>query len=158
MAARPGKAHRSLAALLLQLLRASAITPPNTSLATGTPVAYFGGNFQQRGPANIAMLAKMRMVMIEKWEGRCWQECLASNNSKPPVGACQPGCDVENTIVGTLKAVKAINPSVSGVLYLNTLLDFPFYDLHGQYLRAGAVAMDVLQALVCRGRAILGHP
>ena len=23
---------------------------------------------------------------------------------------------------------------------------------------AGAVAMDVLQALVCRGRAILGHP
>jgi hypothetical protein len=38
--------------------------------------------------------------------------------------------------------VKALNPSVSGVLYLNTLLDFPFYALHGQYLLEDVVAMD----------------
>jgi hypothetical protein len=168
--------------LLCTLLRAgSAITAPNTSLELGTPVCYFGGNAAERGPANIAMLAKMRMVMIEKWEGTCWQDCLASNNSKPPAAACLPGCDVEDTIVGTLKAVKAVNPSVSGVLCtcwpppcivcgaarsplmctgltpcfspwishgadfaadLNTLLDFPFYALHGRYLREGVVAMD----------------
>jgi len=38
--------------------------------------------------------------------------------------------------------VKAVNPAVSGVMYLNTLLDFPFYSLHGRYVEEGVVAMD----------------
>lgn len=43
------------------------ITAPNTSLAT-VPVGYFGGNAAHRGNASIEMLAKCRIVMIEKWE------------------------------------------------------------------------------------------
>ena len=61
---------------LLSLHAAAAIIAPNTSLAT-TPTGYFGGNAARRDNASIAMLAKNRIVMIEKWEGRCWQECLA---------------------------------------------------------------------------------
>jgi hypothetical protein len=72
------------------------------------------------------MLAKMRMVMLEKWEGHCWQDCLAGGVGSP---ACQSSCGVENDILSTLGRVKAINPSVSGVLYLNTLLAFPFVSL-----------------------------
>jgi hypothetical protein len=43
---------------------------PNPSLAT-LPIAYFGGTTAPRGAANIAMLAKQRMVIIEKWGERC---------------------------------------------------------------------------------------
>ena len=43
----------------------SAIIAPNTSLAT-VPTAYFGGDTAHRSDANIAMLAKARIVMIEK--------------------------------------------------------------------------------------------
>lgn len=53
----------------------SALTPINISLAT-LPVVYFGGNSAHRGEDNIAMLAKMRAVMIEKWEGPCWDACI----------------------------------------------------------------------------------
>lgn len=82
-----------------------------------------GGNYAHRDDANIAMLAKMRMVMLEKWEGHCWQDCLAGGVGSP---ACQSSCGVENDILSTLGRIKAINPAVSGVLYLNTLLAFPF--------------------------------
>ena len=70
----------------------------------------------------------MRIVMLEKWEGHCWQDCLAS----PQSGNCTAACGVEDLILDTHKRIKAINPSVCSVLYLNTLLDFPFYTLHGQ--------------------------
>ena len=115
-----------------------AITPVNVSLAT-VPLGYFGGNAAHRGDANIEMLAKMRLVMIEKWEGHCWQDCLAQGVGSPP---CQAGCDVESIITGTLRRVKAINPGVSGVLYLNTLLAFPFYRLNGEYEAADALTID----------------
>ena len=82
-----------------------------------------GGNYAHRDDTNIALLAKMRMVMLEKWEGHCWQDCLAGGVGSP---ACQSTCGVENDILSTLGRVKAINPAVSGVLYLNTLLAFPF--------------------------------
>ena len=98
------------------------LTAPNTSLAGGTPISYFGGNSARRGDANIEMLAKMRMVMLEKWEGSCWTDCLASNNSKPPVAACLPGCHVEQKILDTLERVKKLNPAVCGVMYLVSVL------------------------------------
>jgi hypothetical protein len=85
------------------------------------------------------MLAKMRLVMIEKWEGHCWQDCLSQGVGSPP---CEAGCDVEAIIMDTLRRIKAINPSVSGVLYLNTLLAFPFYALNGLYEGADALTID----------------
>ncbi|MCG8622816.1 MAG: hypothetical protein MJE68_12580, partial [Proteobacteria bacterium] len=57
---------------------ASAITPPDTSLNT-LPVGYFGGvNCKERSQENINMLAKLRVIVIEKWEGPCWYECYAN--------------------------------------------------------------------------------
>ena len=114
-----------------------AIIAPNTSLAT-VPVGYFGGNAQHRGDANVAMLAKMRIVMIEKWEGPCWTECL--NNSKSP--SCQAGCAVENDMLETLRRVKAANPAVATVFYFNTLLAFPFYSINGVYEANDALTID----------------
>ena len=62
---------------------AHAIIAPNTSLAT-VPCAYFGGNYAQRGAANVDMLSKMRLVMVEKWEGHCWQDCLGNGTGSAP--------------------------------------------------------------------------
>ena len=113
------------------------LTYPNTSLAT-VPVAYFGGNTKYRGQDNINMLAKMRIVMIEKWEGPCWAECMKDSSSS----SCQPTCNVENYILDTFSRVKAVNPGVSTILYLNTLMDFPFYTLHGLFEAADANTRD----------------
>ena len=124
--------------LSLLLAHAAAIVAPNTSLAT-TPTGYFGGNFARRDNASIAMLAKSRIVMIEKWEGRCWQECLAGGVGSP---SCESSCNVESIIVDTLRRVKAVNPAVSGVLYLNTILSFPFYHLNGVLAAANALTID----------------
>ena len=51
----------------------SAIIAPSTDLDT-LPVVYMGGNNLSRPKANIEMLAKMRYIVIEKWEGPCWKE------------------------------------------------------------------------------------
>ena len=45
------------------------LVAPNASLVT-IPAAYFGGkggNSGKRSAANLAMLAKMRLIMLEKW-------------------------------------------------------------------------------------------
>jgi hypothetical protein len=105
----------------------------DTSLDT-IPTGYFGGSgatgggggrqSYHRSDAEIAELAKQRVVVIEKWEGPCWDECLANSSRTPPV-ACNPACGEEAYQLDTLRRVKAVNPNVSGVFYLNTLYDFP---------------------------------
>lgn len=40
-------------------------------------------------------------------------------------------------------SIKALNPSVTGVVYLNTLMAFPFYALSGRFADAGALLMDM---------------
>jgi hypothetical protein len=124
--------------LLLACGVAQAIVAPNTSLAS-VPCAYFGGNYAKRGPENIAMLAKMRIVMVEKWEGHCWQDCLTEGPGSPP---CQSSCGVEDDILRTLGAVKAINRGVATVLYWNTLLAFPFYRAVGEFEERGLLTID----------------
>lgn len=127
------------AVALLQLAAvAGATLAPNTSLAT-VPTAYFGGNFAARADANIEMLAKMRIVMIEKWEGPCWQKCLQAGPGSPD---CSASCGVENYILDTFRQVKAVNPSVATVLYWNTLLAFPFYTAVGKFAAADALTID----------------
>ena len=119
---------------------AASITPPNTSLAT-IPVAYFGGTTKPRPQANLEMLSKMRLVMVEKWEGHCWADCLA-NSTAVPARPCQTSCDVERDMLATLKAVKTLNPQISTVFYWNTLLAFPFYAQVGEFASNGALLMD----------------
>ena len=126
-------------AVLLLLAGTRGITAPNASLDT-VPVAYFGGVNTTRGADNIEMLAKMRVVMIEKWEGTCWSDCLAQG---PGGAACQPSCAVEDAMLGTLRRVKAANPGVCGVFYLNTLLAFPFYALDAAFMHAHSLTIDV---------------
>ena len=81
----------------------------------------------------------MRLIMIEKWEGRCWQECLGNGTGSP---SCQPSCGVENFILDTLQRVKALNPGTATVLYWNTLLAFPFYTAVGKFQAANALTID----------------
>ena len=119
----------------------STLVAPDLSMRT-IPVGYFGGKGGKSGPrdaASIAMLAKMRLVMLEKWEGPCWDACVANATAKLP---CSPSCNVEGDMLDVLKAVRAINPNVSTALYLNTLLLFPFYGLAQQYIDQGALLMD----------------
>ena len=107
--------------LLWLACAAGGVVVPSTSLET-LPVVYMGGNAAPRPQANLAMLAKMRYVVVEKWEGSCWTECLA-NTSK---GAqCEPSCREEDAQVATLRAVKALNPEVAGVFYLMVYLHHP---------------------------------
>ena len=61
-------------------------------------------------------------MLAQKWESPCWQGCLADPNSP----SCLSSCAVESNIIATHKRIKAVNPSVSSVMYLNTLLDFSF--------------------------------
>ena len=126
---------------------ASAITPPDTSLDT-LPVGYFGGvNCKERSQENIDMLAKMRVIVIEKWEGPCWYECYANLTMNPPV-PCQPSCGAENYQLKTIKRAKAANPKLSAVFYLNTLYDFPCLELHGKFMEANADVVDANGKLV----------
>lgn len=80
--------------------------------------------------------------MIEKWEGHCWNDCLANATKHTPPLPCLASCNVEDDMLATLRRVKTLNPSVSTVFYLNSLLAFPFYKLTGQYASAGALLED----------------
>lgn len=127
-------------ALLAGGAAATTITPPNTSLAT-IPVAYFGGTTAPRPPANYRMLSRMRIVMVEKWEGACWADCLKNSTATPPL-PCSSSCEVERDMLETLTKVKALNPAVSTVMYWNTLLAFPFYEAIGRMRASDALLMD----------------
>ena len=90
------------------------------------------------------MLSRMRMVMVEKWEGHCYDGCMYNASKDLP---CYPSCNVEGDMLGTLSRAKALaradGRSLTGVFYLNTLLAFPFYELSGKFAEAGALLMDM---------------
>ena len=117
--------------VLLKSTTGRSVTPINTSWAT-IPTGYFGGAKNgTRSDAEIAILARMRVVFIEKWEGPCWDECLANSSSSPPV-PCSASCDEEQYQLGTIARIKARNPDVATAFYLNSLYDFPYYALAGE--------------------------
>eukprot|EP00117_Sycon_ciliatum_P045242 scpid73696/ scgid32539/ len=106
------------------------LTKPNTSLET-IPLGYFGGvSGHPRAQASYDMLAKMRIVVIEKWEGPCWDLCLA-NVSKGL--QCQPSCHGEFYMMDTLQRVKKANPSVATGYYQNTLYMWRYQSLYGDF-------------------------
>jgi hypothetical protein len=84
------------------------------------------------------MLSKARLVIVEKWEGHCWEDCLANETSQ----SCQATCGVENDILDTMARIKLLNPGVATVLYWNTLLAFPFYTAVGKFKAADALTID----------------
>lgn len=114
-------------------------------------MAYFGGHHSPctaptgcRSGANLAMLSKMRMVMVEKWEGHCYDGCMYNVSKGMP---CFPSCNVEGDMLDTLSRAKSLAAAdgreLAGVFYLNTLLAFPFYQLSGRFAAAGALLMDM---------------
>lgn len=46
-------------------------------------------------------------------------------------------------MLDTLARAKALNPALSGVFYLNTLMAFPFYALSGKFADAEALLVDM---------------
>ena len=124
----------------------------DTSLDT-IPTGYFGGTGDNGGlttrrtDAEIQQLAQQRVVVVEKWEGPCWDECLANSSRTSPV-ACSPACGEEIYQLDTLRRIKAVNPNVSGVFYLNTLYDFPYYNLTAAFTAADLHVRDIRGKLV----------
>ena len=101
-------------------------SPIVTSLDT-IPTGYFGGSGgtggksrSRRTDAEIAALAQQRVVVIEKWEGPCWDECLSNSSHTPPI-ACSSSCGEEAYQLDTIRRIKAVNPNVSTVFYLNSM-------------------------------------
>ena len=54
-----------------------------------------------------------------------------------------PGREVVRPALDTIRRVKAINRNVTGILYLNALMAFPFYSLSGRFAEANALLMDM---------------
>ena len=131
--------------LLICMLSSSAVmgVAPNVSLAT-LPVVYFGGINATRTQANLEMLAKMRVVGIEKWEGRCWSDCLFKGTN------CGPECNVEQYMLDTIRNVKALNPAVSTFFYWNTLLDFRWAELVETSVLSINSSPDALDSILSR--------
>ena len=46
-----------------------------------------------------------------------------------------PGNYAEDKIVDTLRRIKAIDPNISTVFYYSSVLDWPFYKLHAEFLQ-----------------------
>ena len=77
----------------------------------------------------------------------CWDDCIANSSQTPPV-PCSPSCFEEDYQLATLRRVKALNPAVSGVFYLNSLYDFPYTNLCGRFAAADLHVRDVNGAVV----------
>jgi hypothetical protein len=126
-----GYAVTTLAAILAAAAPSvHGLTAPNISLAT-LPVGYFGGlSVHPRPAANLAMLSQQRMVMIEKWEGHCWVDCVQNTSLGLP---CLPSCDAEREMLATMKAVKALNPRVAVGYYQNSLYDWTMQSMNARF-------------------------
>ena len=107
-------------------------TPPSTNCST-LPVAYWGATSAARPQENLEMLAKMNYIIIEKWEGHCWNDCLLNQSHGLD---CSPQCHEEKLQLDTLSKVRSLNPEVSLVFYLNAMLDFHFLELHRHFADA----------------------
>jgi len=119
----------------------TAVLHPATDLAT-LPVVYWGGSTLPRPPSNIDMLSKLAYIVIEKWEGACWDACLKNLTSAHP-RPCEAACAEEDHQLATLRAVRAASKNSSSgpalVFYLNAMLDFNFLSLHQRYVDADAL-------------------
>ena len=149
--------------LLLALLVLATAAPPNTSFAT-LPVFSYGADVGAvRTDANIAMLAKMRIVALLQQDGTCWARCCPQepygpgcapagvlNGSLPLPNAsvnpgCDPSCDQLAAQAAIFSRVKmAAANSGRGLphcmLYVNHVYDWPFDLAHG----GGAREVDVV--------------
>ena len=84
-------------------------------------------------PINAVFFHLAKQVTIEKWYTPC--------ASQGPIQG-DPSCAVENKIETLLGRIKALNPNITGILYLNSMFDFAFYQLHGEMMKAEAAGQQ----------------
>lgn len=132
----------ALAAQCLSL--SSAQSPPVPSPARPAPFfswdvvprAYHGANrsgvFDSAG---VATLADYQMVTIEKWYTPCGAQMPDQSG---------PACAVEDKMYSTFRALKALNPEHTTILYLNSMFNFAFYRLNGIILAREAAGETLL--------------
>ena len=99
---------------------------PNFSWET-IPLAFHGANrsgvFNEQTVRTLAY--NYSMVTIEKWYTKC--------GSLHPIQA-GPQCDVEKAMYATFNKLKALNPKVTTIMYLNSMFAFSMYKLFGDAL------------------------
>ena len=96
---------------------------PNWSWDT-VPIAFHGAN--QSGQFNEIALESLAsnylMVTIEKWYTKCAAKHPIQNGA---------WCNVEKAMYAAFNKIKAINPNVTTIMYLNSMFDFTMYHLAG---------------------------
>lgn len=134
----------AIGALCATAQQPSPVPDPNRPLPFWSwdtiPLAYHGANTTGLfSEAAVDQLAKYRMVTIEKWYTPCAQ---------PGPGGSQgnASCDVEASMFDTFRALRTLNPNITNILYLNSMMNFDFYHLNGviQVRAAGCVRSNSL--------------
>jgi hypothetical protein len=100
------------------------------------PVFYHSCNFTGPYTADaVAVMAKFPMVTVEKGQG--------VQDATDPRRA-------EDKILEVLAAVKAVDANISTIFYYNSILDWPFYQLHHDFLQHPEWWVRDTQGAVCR--------
>jgi len=101
------------------------------------PTAFHGANKARLYTENeVQELAKRyQMITLEKWYTPC--------GAQGPHQA-GPQCHVEAKMATTFKAIKAANPNVTTLLYLNSMFNFAAYRLNGLLLEREARGLPSL--------------
>ena len=98
---------------------------PRFSWDTIQPFIHLANNSGPFSDAAIDAMARFPIVTVEKSQGPC------AAQSKPPTDTCGE----EQLIIDTLRRVKQANASATTIFYLNSVLNFPQYDLSARFVR-----------------------
>jgi len=77
----------------------------------------------------VKQLSLHQMVTVEKW----YTPCASQSPTQGP-----PSCYVEHKIEHVLGRIKALQPKLTGIMYLNSMFNFHFYHLNGMMEAAEA--------------------
>lgn len=100
------------------------------------PRAFHGANRSGMfDSAGVAALANYSMVTVEKWYTPCGSQMPNQTG---------PSCAVEDKMFETFRELKALRPSHTNILYLNTMFNFAFYRLNGIILAREAAGEKLL--------------
>ena len=125
----PKKKKKMFVHSLLSLRVCLATIAPRFSWDTIQPFLHLANKTGPFQPEAFPIMAKFPIVTIDKYQGPC-----ASHSTHAPSDTCHE----EDLIVDVLKKVKAINPSVCTIFYMNSILNFPTYDVAERFLANNA--------------------
>lgn len=89
------------------------------------PVAYHGANHTGHfSESAYQQLSRYALVTIEKWYTVC------ANSEEARSGKDIFTCQVEDKFFDAFRYLKALNPNLFAIMYLNTMFDFTAYRFH----------------------------